>query len=234
MNYEAILFDLDGVIIDTHQAVTEFWLRLAATHGVALTPADFQRDIYGCPADHTLEKLFPMLDAGDKAAVHASLETYELTATYREVPGAADFIRAINRQRVPAALVTSAFPWKTEIVKQQLGLNGLFSTQVTMADIQHGKPDPEGYLLAARRLQKPPQRCIVFEDSVSGVKAAVAAGTLCIGVRPVKIAPALIEVGACCTLPNFEAISVQPGQDGQTPLLTLQIEGGPLLRLSSG
>ena len=59
MNYEAILFDLDGVVIDTHCPVTEFWLNLAAEHQVELTPADFQQHIYGCPMSHTFDKLFP-------------------------------------------------------------------------------------------------------------------------------------------------------------------------------
>jgi beta-phosphoglucomutase-like phosphatase (HAD superfamily) len=63
MSYEAILFDMDGVIVDTYQSVTEFWQNLAQAYQVHLTQADFNQHVYGCPADHTLDVLFPHLNA---------------------------------------------------------------------------------------------------------------------------------------------------------------------------
>lgn len=224
MPYEAILFDMDGVVIDTHDSVTEFWLALAVEHQLELSQADFQQHIYGCPMNHTFDMLFPHLDERQRQAIFARLEAYEVNLAYTEVPGVTALLQALKRHDIPTALVTSADWWKVRAVIDQLGLDGLFTTYVTSADIQQGKPHPEGYLLATQRLQKSPQHCLVFEDAVSGVKAAVAAGATCIGVRPHATAPALIEAGATYTIPDLTAVKLQATSDnGSQPSLHLQI-----------
>lgn len=225
--YRAVLFDLDGVVIDTHQAVTDFWLKLAAKHRVQLTPADFQQHIYGCPVDHTLDWLFPGLDQPARQLVSNTLQEYEVGQSYRAVPGVISLLQALKQWNVPTALVTSAESWKVDTVASQLGLEGLFATRVLISDIRQGKPHPEGYLLAAQRLQKAPQQCIVFEDAVSGVTAAVAAGAVCVGVKAPEGTSALIEAGACCSVPDFTQVKVGPaaGNSGNsTGRLYLQID----------
>jgi beta-phosphoglucomutase-like phosphatase (HAD superfamily) len=93
----------------------------------------------------------------------------------------------------------------------QLGIAGLFAAQVTASDIAEGKPHPECYLLAAHTLDLDPERCLVFEDAVSGVEAAVAAGTVCIGVAVPGREKALAEAGACHIVPDFSAVVYQDG-----------------------
>lgn len=224
-DYTAILFDLDGVVIDTQQEVTEFWLKLAAERQVELSPADFQQHIYGCPVDHTLDFLFAPLPEQDRQAVHATLREYEIAMTYRAMPGVVALLQELRQQNVPTALVTSAVAWKVDTVSAQLGLADLFTTRVLASDIRNGKPHPEGYLLAAERLGQPPGQCIVFEDSVSGVTAAVAAGTLCVGVRPADIAPPLLAAGACCSVPDFSQVSLKTAAGETSGPLTLQVSG---------
>ena len=223
MNYEAILFDMDGVVIDTHRPVTEFWLTLAAEHHVELTPADFQQHIYGCPMSHTFDTLFPHFDHRQRQAIYERIQAYEVNLTYTEIPGVTALLQALKRYHIPTALVTSADTWKVEVVMHQLGLAGLFAAQVTVGDIQRGKPHPDGYLLAAQRLQKPPQRCLVFEDAVSGVKAAVAAGAICIGVQSPDRATALLVAGATYTVPDFTAVNLPDRANGHKNFLPLQI-----------
>lgn len=217
MSYEAILFDMDGVIIDTHHAVTEFWQILANERQMQLTEADFQQHIYGCSLNHTFDTLFPQLNAQQRQVILDRMEVYELNLSYTAIPGAVALLRALKQAGVPTALVTSAFPWKVELVIRQLGLAGLFKTLVTAADIQRGKPHPDGYLLGAQRLQLPPQRCLVFEDAVSGVQAAVTAGTACVGVRPPETAAALVTAGAFHTIPDFTAVTLQAGTNNGRP-----------------
>ena len=77
MGYEAILFDMDGVVVDTYQSVTEFWQNIAKTYQVHLTQADFNQHVYGCPATHTLAFLFPHLNAGERQSVLAKMADYE-------------------------------------------------------------------------------------------------------------------------------------------------------------
>ena len=213
MHYEAILFDMDGVLIDTRQSVTAFWQALAAEHQVQLTPADLEQHIYGCLAGHTLDILFPQLDAQARAAVMARGLSYESGLTYTEIPGAVALLRRLKRFGIPTALVTSGSENKVGHVSRQLGLDGLFAERVVGSDIQHGKPDPEAYALAAQKLHRPPEVCLVFEDSISGVRAAVAAGACCIGVQTPVEAPALLAAGAAAVMPDFMSIQVVPANN---------------------
>ncbi|TEU19636.1 MAG: HAD family phosphatase [Anaerolineales bacterium] len=233
MGYEAILFDMDGVIVDTYQSVTEFWQNLAEVYPVHLTQADFNQHVYGCPATHTLDFLFPHLNAGERHSVLAKMADYETNLTYTGVKGAMAFLRTLKQQGIPTALVTSGAQWKVNEVINQLGIDGMFTAQVTAGDIQRGKPQPECYLLAAQYLQKPPEQCIVFEDSISGVKAAVASGALCIGLGPSSMASPLLQAGARYIVPDFSSIGLLSHEDDARTALILRIGAEHSLPLSS-
>ncbi len=204
--YDALLFDMDGVIADTEHSVTEFWQRIAAEHQVHLVADDFLTHVYGRPADRTLDALFPALSSVERDAVHEMMREYEERDTYQQVPGAVPFLQRLTALGVPTALVTSGEPHKVNAVSDQLGLADLFSAWVTARDIRVGKPDPQCYLAAAQSLGVAPDRCIVFEDAVSGVQAGVAAGMLCVGVAKPGREQTLLDTGAACTIPNFETV----------------------------
>jgi sugar-phosphatase len=233
MGYEAILFDMDGVIVDTYQSVTEFWQNIAKAYQVHPTQADFNQHVYGCPATHTLDFLFPHLNAGERQSILAKMANYETNLTYTGVKGVVAFLRSLKKHGIPTALVTSGDQWKVNEVINQLGINGMFTAQVTIGDIQRGKPHPECYLLAAQYLQKPPEQCIVFEDSISGVKAAVASGALCIGIGPSSMASPLLQAGAYYVVPDFISISLLPHEDHARTALILRIGAEHNLPLSS-
>ena len=97
MRYEAILFDLDGVVVDTQRAVTAFWQQVAAHHGRELTPADLDQWVYGCPANTTLDALFAQLSKQQRAAVLLALQAAEQTATYQEIAGVVKLVRTLHR-----------------------------------------------------------------------------------------------------------------------------------------
>ena len=233
MGHEAILFDMDGVIVDTYQSVTEFWQNLAQAYQVHLTQADFNQHVYGCPATHTLDVLFPHLNADERQSILDMMVKYETNLTYTGVKGAVAFLRTLKKQGIPTALVTSGAQWKVNEVINQLGIDGMFTAQVAASDIQRGKPHPECYLLAAQYLQKPPERCIVFEDSISGVKAAVASGALCIGIGPSSMASPLLQAGAFYIVPDFTSISLLACEDHAKTALKLRIGAEHSLPLSS-
>jgi HAD superfamily hydrolase (TIGR01509 family) len=231
---EAVLFDMDGVVIDTQQSVTDFWLAFAAEQGVTLTADDFEDHIYGVPVAHTLRVLFPDLPFAGHIALRERTAAYESALAYSEVPGLTAFLRPLSAAGVPTALVTSGEPWKVAAMSGQLGLEGLFDAVITAADIRWGKPDPECYALAADQLGIPATRCVIFEDSVSGVQAAVAAGALCVGVQPSgRLAQRLVECGAWHVIPDFVRVRRLEGQP-RTPLAvgwTLDLLGGPHLMI---
>ena len=229
---EAVLFDLDGVVIDTRQSVTDFWLAFAAERNVTLTAADFEDHILGVPASHTLRVLFPDFPAADLPAFRRRIAAYESGLRYVELRGATAFLRALREAGVPAALVTSGEKWKVDEVFRQLGLGGLFDEIVTAQDIRRGKPDPECYVRAARRLGVAVSYCVVFEDSVSGVQSAVAAGALCIGVQVGPLARRLIEVGARHIVSDFSTLNLSRHKSSEGPHL-LHLGGGHELFLQA-
>ena len=236
MTFAAVLFDMDGVLIDTHHSVTAFWQDLARRHQVQLGEVAFAQHIYGTPATHTLAMLFPRLSVVECQDVLTDLARYEAELVYTEVNGVISLVRALKQHDIATALVTSAQPAKVNDALDQLGINGLFSATVTSNDVKQGKPNPECYLLAAQRLNKAPERCIVFEDAISGVMAAVAAGMLCIGIQQAGDASTLLQVGARYTVPDFTFISVDTSypQDGPgRSELSLRISSDQSLPLSS-
>ncbi len=209
MRYEAILFDMDGVVVNTRLAVTTFWRQVAADHGRSLTLKDLDQWVYGCPANETLDALFPHLSESRKKTIFQALQAAEQQAVYQEVSGVVALLRTLHLSQIPTALVTGAQRWKVEAVLSQLGLSGLFAVQVSAEDIERGKPDPEGYLRAAHLLKCPVSSCIVFEDAPGGVQAACSAGALCIGVCEDMHTSPLLEAGARYVIPDFTTVTVQ-------------------------
>jgi HAD superfamily hydrolase (TIGR01509 family) len=230
MTYQAVLFDMDGVVVDTHQSVTRFWLELAGQYQVQLTQADFEENIYGCTASHTLGIFFPHLDRDQRQAVFDWLAVYEDNLVYQPIPGAMELLQALRQHEIATVLVTSGDRAKVRAVSQQLGLVGLFAAQITMEDVAQGKPHPECYQQAAAALRVPPERCVVFEDAVSGVQAAVAAGALCVGVQQGRLAELLLQAGARTIVPDLRPVRVNEAAGA----LSLAIGAGTALPLAGG
>lgn len=223
MIYEAILFDMDGVIIDTHQSVTDFWYKHAAQHSVELTQKIFEQDIYGCPSAHTLDTIFPFLTPAERQIVFDDLVAYEAGLTYNAVEGALALLQALKQNGVPAALVTSGDRAKVSEVSRQLNLNGLFAVHITTEDVEKGKPHPACYLQAAQALQKQPEQCLVFEDALAGMQAATTAGALGIGVQKSPgLATKLLKTGAWHVIPDLSQVKVRPNNNEGS--LYLQID----------
>jgi len=232
--YEAILFDMDGVVIDTHHAVTEFWHRIANRHKVELTQKDFEQHIYGCLPGHTLDIVFPFLNTDERQAMFTELVIYEANLTYQPVDGTLELLHSLKQHNIPAALVTSGDRAKVKEVAGQLELDGLFGVKVTAEDVEQGKPYPDCYLKAAQSLKKSPQQCIVFEDAISGIKAASTAGAFCIGVQQSKnLAAQLLSNGAKHIVPNLGKVRVQTEQDNGSGSIKLQIDAENSLPLNA-
>jgi HAD superfamily hydrolase (TIGR01509 family) len=98
------------------------------------------------------------------------------------LPGVVETIRELQSRGIPLAITSSAVRTSIEAVLKRLGLRGAFALIVDGSDVLHGKPDPEGYLLTARKLGVIPEECLVFEDSHVGVVAAKRAGMFCVAV----------------------------------------------------
>ena len=114
--FHAVLFDMDGVVIDSHDAVTHFWLALAERHHITITGEMFKQHIYGCTFDYTLDTLFGTLTDDDrKAAVDFQYVYENEQLVYKAMPGALALLRRLQG-RIPVALVTSGDRPKTSTV----------------------------------------------------------------------------------------------------------------------
>jgi HAD superfamily hydrolase (TIGR01509 family) len=201
----AALLDLDGVLISTEQAVLRLWRRLAARRGLMLSDDDLRAHALGCAPEHTVDMLFP---AAAREAVLAEVRQAERDLAFSIMPGAPGLLRKLARVGLPLALVTGASPERVARVLETLRARDIVRATVTWGEASRGKPDPEPYLLAAGRLGVEPERCLVLEDSPSGVTAAVAAGARCVGVGAGPAAAALRAKGAAAVVARLGEICV--------------------------
>ncbi|WP_084124996.1 HAD-IA family hydrolase [Demequina sp. NBRC 110054] len=168
---DAVIFDMDGTIVDSTEVVEHVWGRVAERHDLSLD--EVLAYSHGRRSRDTFTHFLP--EGADIDAAVAELEETELRITEgtKEIPGARALIDSLGE--APWGVVTSA---PRALALARIAAAGLPEPRVLVAaeDTPVGKPDPSGYLLGAERLGVEPGRCVVFEDADAGVRAAVASG----------------------------------------------------------
>lgn len=172
----AILFDMDGTLVDSMAHDERQWTRWAARHG--LDPAPILKISHGRRTDDIIREVAPHLATEEEFARFGEEELSDREGI-RAVPGAAALLRALPPGSW--ALVTSA-PTRLAQVRMECAGLPLPGVVVSADDVKRGKPDPEGVLLAARRLGAEPADCLVIEDTPAGIQAARAAGMRALGI----------------------------------------------------
>ena len=173
---DAVLLDMDGTLVASDAAVERAWTTWAAEHGV--DPAAVLAMAHGSPADVTVQRILPALtaEASATAAARQLDLQYDDLVDVTALPGVAELVRTLAELRLPWAVVTSA---DVRLAKARLGAAGIEPPLlVTVEDVAAGKPDPEGFVLAAERLGVPVGNCLVVEDSAPGLAAGRAAGAM--------------------------------------------------------
>jgi beta-phosphoglucomutase family hydrolase len=181
----ALIFDMDGVIVDSNPTHRIAWVEYTRRFGIAATE-DMQRRMYGRCNDEIVRDFLgeglsdrEVLEHGAaKERLYRELMAPHLSESV--LPGLREFLGV--RESVPRAVATNAESANLDFVLDGVGLRSLFRVALSGEDVQRPKPDPEIYLLAASRLGAAPAECIVFEDSDAGVASGVAAGMRVVGV----------------------------------------------------
>ena len=184
----AVIFDFDGVIIDSHDAHRDSWFLLAEQLGKPLTLAQFAES-FGMRNETIIPGLFGWAEEGDTATVKALADRKE--KCYRDIlrrqgleplPGVRALLDSLDAAAIPFAIGSSTPRKNIETALTLCGLEDRFQAIAGAEDVQQGKPDPAVFLCAAARLHCPPESCLVFEDAHVGIAAARAGGMKCIAV----------------------------------------------------
>lgn len=173
------LFDLDGVLIDSERRYTRIWQAIERDFPTGVP--DFARVIKGMALHNIIDRYFPAPQVG-KAVEMRCIEA-EKTLVFDYMPGALSLLQALREREVPVALVTSSDKVKMRMLDKCLpGIFNMFDALVDGDMVTHGKPDPEPYLMGMRLLGVNPERCVVIEDSLTGIESGHRSGAYVIGM----------------------------------------------------
>lgn len=192
---QAVIWDLDGVVIDSADEHRQAWQRLAREEGVTFTDADFW-STFGKRNDDIIPQFWGSLSAEQLKALADRKEAY-FRELIREravpLPGAMELMRRLHEAGFAQALASSTPIENIQLISDVLGLKRYLSVLVSGERVARGKPAPDIFLKGASELHMNPSWCVVIEDAVAGVQAAHAAGMRCIAVAGNRDLPGLRE-----------------------------------------
>jgi sugar-phosphatase len=217
LSCRGLLFDLDGVLIDSTPAVARVWTAWALQHG--FDPEDTVRRAHGRPSLTTIKELLP---GSDYEAENRIVEQGEIndTAGVVPLPGARELLNSLPGERW--AIVTSCTRALAEVRLKAAGLP-VPGRLLTSNDVQKGKPAPEPYEKGAALLGIPAQQCVVFEDAPAGIRSGKAADAQVVAFKTTVTEPELEEAGADWIVAGCQNVSLaNAGQSNG--VLTLRLK----------
>jgi beta-phosphoglucomutase len=205
-----VIFDFDGVIVDSHPAHIQAWKAFLLTKGKAFSDADLSFVREGAKREEILRYFLGELSPEQIASYGVEKEKF-FQASARDmklVPGFAEFLLQLDSAALPSAVATSGSRSRVEQMLEILNLYKRFRAVVTGNDVERGKPDPDLFLLAAQALQIEPDHILVCEDAVAGVLAAKSAGMKCVGIAANGRESLLKQAGADLVVEDFTNTSL--------------------------
>ena len=201
----ALLFDLDGTLVDTDHEHLIAFQRVFAPHGISLDRALYTEKIMGFSNDLIARDFLPHLTQAERAATFEAKEQ-----AYRDnfgaltpLPGVVELLAFADAHGLKRAVVTNAPRANAEMVLRALGFDAALPIRVIGAELPRSKPDPLPYLTGLERTGGVAARSVAFEDSRSGIRSASAAGLAVVGITTSLDEDALIEAGATLAIADF-------------------------------
>lgn len=204
-----VVFDMDGVVIDSHPAHRAAWKSFLEDVGKPATDKDLDIILDGGKREEILKHFLGELSS-EKIAEYGKRKDELLRKNgiqLQPMSGVVEFLDELSKSGVRIALATSASRSRVCSTLEKLGLARYFQAMVTGDEVSAGKPDPEIYRMAAARMQEAPEHLLAIEDAVSGVKAARAAGLQCLGLAHNGRGELLRLAGAKPVVEDFRSIS---------------------------
>lgn len=173
--FDALIFDMDGTLVNNMAYHEKAWMAFLKKKGVNMTKEEFEEKHYG-----TIDEVVPRILGNHLSGEEIKQLGEEKEALYRElyqphiqeIKGLSPFLKTLRQRAVPMALATMGDRKNIAFTLENLQLQSFFEVIVSGEEVEKGKPDPEIFLKAATRLEVSPERCLVFEDSKSGIQAA--------------------------------------------------------------
>ena len=173
---KGMLFDLDGVLVDSEGEYSKFWGAMGDRYGLVST---FASDIKGTTIGEILQN-FP---ESDRDGILAALHEFEANMEYPVYPGVMEFLGRLKKAGIPSAIVTSSDNVKMDLLfGRRPELREMVNVVITGSMVSRSKPDPEGYLKGAELIGAPVEECCVFEDSLQGLQAGRSSGATVVGI----------------------------------------------------
>ena len=206
---EAVLWDMDGVIADTGTYHLQAWQVVFSERGFNYSDEDFRRN-FGQRNDTIIKKVTGgSLSQAEVEAIAAEKEEVyrqRVARNIKPLPGAVELIKSLKGHGIKMAIASSAPLENVQLIIRGLDIADYFQAIVWGREVTEGKPSPQVFLLAAKRLKIEPANCVVIEDAVAGVTAAKRAGMKCVAVTNTRPRTKLIE--ADLVVDNIETVSV--------------------------
>jgi beta-phosphoglucomutase len=208
---QAVIFDMDGVIVDSHPIHKKAWRRFLDSVGKDVPEEDLDFILDGRKKEDILRHFLGELSSEEIHRLGHEKELLfreEARAELRPVEGVEQLLSSLSRARIKLGVASSGSDSRVNFVLRELHLLDYFSAIVAGDEVSAGKPDPAIFRLTSQKLDVAPEQILVFEDSVSGVKAATAAGMRCVGLAESSRAESLREAGAEHVIDHFGGFSV--------------------------
>lgn len=211
---KGIIFDLDGVIVDSHAAHKQAWRQVLESMRRQVSAAQLEFVVEGHKRDEILRHFLGDVDAEEVQRLGKVKDEFYRRAAHgvKLIPGVAEFISAAQTAGLGLGVATSAGRKRAEETLRDFGLIGNFGTVITGDEVRAGKPDPAVFQRAAEGLGLAAEYLLVCEDAVAGVQAAKSAGMRCLGIAAGGRRVLLREVGADWVVQDFTKMSVDEVQ----------------------
>jgi HAD superfamily hydrolase (TIGR01509 family) len=208
--FRGIVFDMDGVIIDSHPAHRQAWQQFLQTLGREVSEDKLDFILEGRKRQDILRHFLGEMSESELLDYGKKKDEYfeKMADRVPTVAGVVDFLKEVWELGIPAAVATSASERRTRLTLDRLKLAHHFQAVVTGDDVSEGKPSPVIYELAAQRLNLRAESLLALEDAPRGVEAAISAGMRCVGVADGSKAKALLQAGAELVITDFTGLSV--------------------------
>jgi beta-phosphoglucomutase family hydrolase len=208
---QAVIFDMDGVIVDSHPVHKKAWRRFLDSVGKEVNEDDLAFILDGRKKEDILRHFLGELSPEEVERLGHEKEMIfreEARAELRPVQGVEVLLGDLSRAQIKLGIASSGSDSRVQFVLRKLRLLDYFSAIVAGDDVAAGKPDPAIFRLTSQKLKVQPEEVLVFEDSVSGVRAAKAAGMRCVGLAEPERAASLMQAGADHVIDHFVGFSV--------------------------